>query len=283
MVYKNRVVCCLTTRPSQPYYFNKVLDSLVKQFDAVYLSLPYVSCKGIKYEDMEYPGVIVTRVDEDYGPITKFFGALDIETDPNTVIVAVDDDIIYDAKFRDAYEKASIKYPNYVLSGAGIVYKYYTLCDKFPWWFCFTGRRENYPFFLPSLIGDYRTQTVAGYSGICFKKKMINKKSLLQFIKNNTKSNICFVNDDIVISAFFSRKNIERRCVSIPRCIHNNNKHIESLSNNNIMDTQYKAFKELQQHFQYEPFRFDCVVLLDIIILVVLFKWYTIKNLIIKV
>ena len=165
-IKKQRVVCSLTTRPNRPYYFEKVLDSLLNQFDAVYLALPYVSCKGEKYDDYTYKDVKVVRTN-DYGPTTKFFGALDNEED-NTIIVAIDDDIIYDKNLRNMFEQNHSVYPNDVLSGAGIVYKYYSFLNHN---LSITGRRPGFPFFLPSILGiNTKTYTVAGYSGISFKK-----------------------------------------------------------------------------------------------------------------
>ena len=66
---KRRVVCSLTTRPVQPRYFDKVLDRLVEQFDAVYLALPAISSDGVPYRDFHHSGVTVIPIEEDYGPI----------------------------------------------------------------------------------------------------------------------------------------------------------------------------------------------------------------------
>ena len=264
----NRVVCSLTTRPEQPYYFEKVLQSLTKQFDDVYLTLPFVSCKGIKYKDLSYKNVTVVRTPKDYGPITKFFGALEHEKNPNTIIVVLDDDIIYDENLRATYEKYHHKYPNDVLSGAGMIYKYYSLFNNNS--LVTSGRRENFPFFFPSLIGDNRTQTVAGYTGISFRRKLLHKNSLLNFIDKH-KSKICFINDDIVISAFFNSKNIQKRCIPMKRCTPPTDKDTESLSSDDtIYLTQFQAFKELREYFQHDLIRFDCICMIDIIIITVI-------------
>nr|QBK93684.1 MAG: glycosyltransferase [Pithovirus LCPAC404] len=67
--------------------------------DCIYFNLPYRSIK----EDKPYPkfklpktslNVIVNRC-EDHGPLTKILPTLDREKDPNTLILTLDDDVVY--------------------------------------------------------------------------------------------------------------------------------------------------------------------------------------------
>lgn len=265
---KRRVVCSLTTRPVQPHYFKKVLDNLVAQFDAVYLALPRISCKGVVYPRISHPGVTVVMVEKDLGPITKFFGILNSDEPPNTLVVVLDDDVIYDANLRENYERNHTRYPNSVISGAGMVYKYPQL--ELPWFLSMTGRRENYTHFLPSFLGSKHLTTVCGYTGICFRRRLINKKDLLNFIHYWNMNRECFVNDDIVISAFFASRDIPRLWVSTPRCRSESSKDVESLSDKGqigMFFSQDKAYTKLRDCFRNDPVRFDCVCGLDLLII----------------
>jgi len=38
----------------------------------------------------------IVHIDVDYGPITKIYGALISETDPNTIIISCDDDVHFE-------------------------------------------------------------------------------------------------------------------------------------------------------------------------------------------
>jgi hypothetical protein len=260
-----RVVCSLTTRPKQPHYFHKVLDILVKQFDAVYLAIPKISCKGIPYPIVEHEGVTITTPEKDYGPITKYFAALDHEKDPDTLIVVVDDDILYSPNLKRQFVREHAKYSDCVLSGAGIVYKYSNL----PWFLCMNGRRPYFPSYFPSFLGNRHLTTVAGYSGVAFKRSLISKTELIIFIESLASSKKCFVNDDIVISAYFSNNNVKRIYAEVDDSQHPKDKDTESLSdtNNNIMKTQHQAYLTLKECFENDPVRYDCFCVIDIIII----------------
>lgn len=269
---KKRVVCTLTTRPKQPYYFSEVLESLVAQFDAVYLTLPAVSRKGEKYPPLSFPGVTIVNVEKDYGPITKFMGGLIAERNPNTVIVAVDDDIVYSPNLRKQYEEHHRKYPEYALSGAGIVYKYCVGSAILS----MTGKCPSFPCFIPSLVGNKELMTVCGYTGICFRKGLVDKDELIGFIDTNCTDIECIKNDDIVFSAFLASRGIKRLAVSVDNSQVKNDKDTESLSAGNplsadsIYNTQYNVFLKLQPFFKNNRFRVDCICPMDVL-LVLLF------------
>jgi hypothetical protein len=260
-----RVVCSLTTRPKQPYYFSEVLDILVKQFDAVYLTIPKISRKGIEYPIISHPGVTIVDIDKDYGPITKYFGALEYEKDPDTLIVVVDDDIKYSNKLRSQYTYEHMYNYNNVITGGGIIYKY---AGKLPWYLSMTGRQPNFVSSFPSFTGNMRTSTVCGYTGVAFRRGLIDKQELKGFIVENNK---CIINDDIVISAYFANKNIKRMFVNIDDSIYEKNKDTESLSRDTsqykFYDTQYKAYLHFIDCFDNDPYRYDCICAFDIFII----------------
>ena len=262
-----RVVCSLTTRPKQPHYFGQVLNSLVSQFDAVYLALPKVSWEGVPYPKITHPGVTIVPVEKDFGPITKFFGILNSHERPDTLVVVLDDDVIYDPRLREIYEQAHSKYSRVVLSGAGIVYKYAYL--ELPWFLSMTGRRENYSSFTPSFLRSRYLTTVCGYTGISFRRSLIKRDNLLDFIRLWNKNKDCFINDDIVISAFFSSRGIPRIWVKTPRCKYELSKDTQSLSDHGqlaMFITQDRAFQHLRDCFRKDPVRFDCICAFDVLL-----------------
>jgi hypothetical protein len=80
----------------------QVLDSLARQTvrpNKIYINLPYKSKRtGAEYAVpsylSRYEDVEVLR-SEDYGPLTKLYPTLLKETDPDTIIITVDNDKIY--------------------------------------------------------------------------------------------------------------------------------------------------------------------------------------------
>src|SRR5687768_8477868 len=95
-----RTVFSLTTTPDRINRIRPTLESLRDQTrpaNAIYLNVPYYSRKtGKPYQLPEwlddFPEVTVVRC-EDYGPATKLIPALELEKDPETIIIVVDDDI----------------------------------------------------------------------------------------------------------------------------------------------------------------------------------------------
>lgn len=91
-----RIVATLSTRFNYHKGLRDNLDSLTKQFDEIYLGLPYYDLKGNKYEDFSHPNVTIVRLEEDIGPASKLLGALlKEERTKDTLIVSADDDYIY--------------------------------------------------------------------------------------------------------------------------------------------------------------------------------------------
>ncbi len=266
-----RVVCSLTTRPVQPKYFKKVLDRLTEQFDAVYLAIPPVSCKGVKYPKITHPGVTIVRVKKDYGPITKFFGILNSNERNDTVVVVLDDDIIYNPNIRKIYEKEHLQYPSCVLSGSGVVYKYSNL--GLPWFMTMTGRKENFISSFPSFLGSRNLTTVTGYSGICFKRGLVNREDLLNFIQYWNQDRDCFFNDDIVFSAFLSSRKITRIAVKVPPCLIEPDKDTPNLSDVGPLGTwpmQHIVLEKMRDCFRDDTYRPDCICLFDIVLLAII-------------
>lgn len=104
-----RVVVSFTTFPIglRMQYVAKVLQSMANQSwqpDAVIINFPD-RVERFSSEPLEVPRIAYTWQREysflkihqtrDYGPATKLLGALEVETDPDTIIVILDDDTYY--------------------------------------------------------------------------------------------------------------------------------------------------------------------------------------------
>src|SRR4029077_17098072 len=62
----------------------------------------------------------IVYIEEDYGPICKILGPLIKEENGNTLIITVDDDIIYPSNLIEKFLEYHDKYPNSALCSAGL-------------------------------------------------------------------------------------------------------------------------------------------------------------------
>lgn len=101
---KVRVVATLSTLPKNLEHLRDSLDSLLAQshpLDQIYLNIPNgksrrgdTSYYVPEYVKEYFPRVKVLRT-ADYGPLTKLLPALEVEDDPDTIVITVDDDRSY--------------------------------------------------------------------------------------------------------------------------------------------------------------------------------------------
>jgi len=122
----------LTTVPKRLIYWTGIqqnIDSLLhqktdKEYYVVF-NIPkyYAMDDNVEYilpdELIEYnkdhPRLIINRDVIDYGPIIKLYGALRFATDPNDIIIALDDDYAYHENLLEYHIKKLIEYPEYVV------------------------------------------------------------------------------------------------------------------------------------------------------------------------
>jgi hypothetical protein len=213
-----RVVAALTTTPDAATagtHLHDALASLTPWFDAVYLALPLRSSKGVEYPEVSYPGVTVTRIPEDAGPLSKYLAATLHEDEPSTLVVHVDDDFVYNPKMRASFEAAHRKHPHAALTNSGLVFKYSSL--RLPLWLntywqgfaarglaCF---RSLPP--IPRISGSRAVNVGQGYSGFAITVQSL--RGLEEFSKAHAHvSPHTFKNDDIVVSAFLAQQGVPR-------------------------------------------------------------------------
>lgn len=67
----------------------------------------------------EYPNLIINRDIYDYGPIIKVYGALRYATDPNDIIIAVNDHYVYHEDMLEYHMRKLSEYPHHIICFKG--------------------------------------------------------------------------------------------------------------------------------------------------------------------
>jgi hypothetical protein len=192
-----RIVGSMTTIPERISKIKKVIQSILNQtrkLDLLYLNIPYISKKGLKYkipyylQDKEY--IKINRC-EDYGPITKLLPTLDVETDPETYIITFDDDRLVHKDVVKIIERKIKKYPDAVLSFSG-------------WNVGF------FPFYLQCLdnnIQDVEVDWVQGCHSITYPRKVINKN---KYLESFPEISLLSKHDDHKLSAYLELQTVKK-------------------------------------------------------------------------
>ncbi len=201
-VYRKRprIVFSMTTIPSRLLLIEPIIYGIMRKLkhcDALYLNLPHVSRKGIKYvipinflsslPEKHRSKVIINRC-IDYGPITKIIPTFMKENGPKTVIVSIDDDIIMKQDVSSILLEKHEMYPNACLSFSGFC------AGKFPFYGQFTSGSNK----------DLEVAWIQGIHCILYPRRLINTKELLDFKPYMLK------HDDHRINGYLASKGIKR-------------------------------------------------------------------------
>jgi hypothetical protein len=238
-----RVVASLTTIPGRYPKLLRTLRTLTAQdhpLDAIYLGVPQES-RRLKQPYPQLPAeildiVTVVACEHDYGPATKIVGGLLAETDPNTVIITFDDDVMYSPSLVRKLLQYHQRFPVSAIGSSGIVLKYgfpfYSTISNCPGnWNSVTG------FTLPEQ--GRPVDALCGFSSVLYVRKFFPAAEHLheKFLRYPLLNNDVYFNDDIMISAYLSGVHVERRLVpNIP--VTNENKvfdpELDQLDGNEI-------------------------------------------------
>ena len=212
-----RVVGSITTIPGRDKKLLRTLKSLHTQdypLDAIYLGIPKESRRLKK----PYPPLskeitdlcTIVPCDNDYGPCTKIVGGLLQESAPNTIIITFDDDVIYSPSIVSTMINYHNKYPNTAIGSSGILLQY-----GFPFYSTISncaGNWNNMTGF--ELTNEGRNvDALCGFSAVLYVRKFFPEKEKLHedFLKYALLDDDVYFNDDIFISAFLSKQNIDRK------------------------------------------------------------------------
>ena len=141
----------------------------------------------------------------DYGPICKLIPGVLHETDPDTLILIVDDDQIYSERLVQELSTHAKNFPNAAISFAG------GTLGTFPSYVGFAHFTMKTPVSTLRLSYDVptRTNTLAGFCGSCLRRKFFpSNQEFMQEVIMYTKDIDVRKNDDLIISHMLSRRNV---------------------------------------------------------------------------
>lgn len=224
-----RVVATYTTLPGREYTLEESIKSLLAQkrkLDVIYITIPKEAIRlGVCYtepSDFLKKNCVIVTPDQDYGPITKIYGALMREKDPKTCILSCDDDVIFPPEFVSTLMGKRKKYPRSAICGTGAMFgrglwflSIVSSIKPFDGWKGFTGFRVG---------KNGRPIDIAfGVGGVLYNRGMFPPREELydKLWKYSIGDKDIFHNDDVLISGYLSGKNIERRLfLDIPSITH---------------------------------------------------------------
>src|SRR6185295_10461009 len=200
-----RIVISLTTSPVRIRAMRDMLMALAAQDGGVagiLLNLPYRFARtGEPYDIPDWiaavPNLRINRC-RDYGPATKLLGALECEADPDTLIITVDDDVLYPTGMVAAYR-------HYAAAGETCVYCTcgFTIADPFAF------ATEVRGSLLPVRGHLIRVQVAEGYGSCLYRRTFFDPDI---FAIQNVPDFLRY-SDDIYISNYLARRNIAIRTV----------------------------------------------------------------------
>lgn len=198
-----KIVLSLTTIPNRLNPNNPThgirpvierLTSLSYSDYEVHLNIPYKNKKTDEeyiipdwLNSSEFKNLHVFRT-EDYGSITKLVPTVDRLTDPEDIIITLDDDLQYMDGFIEYHLMKRELYPDAAIGFAGI------------------GSVDNSCHFCTTVEKDVRVKILEGYKTVSYKRKFF-EDDFKEFVLGNW-------NDDMIISAYMGMKYIPKYVVS---------------------------------------------------------------------
>jgi GR25 family glycosyltransferase involved in LPS biosynthesis len=185
-----KVVISLTTNPLRIKYVNKIIKQLNYEFiDYIQLNIPKVfpRMKDIPYvisnELKSNRKLKINVISTDLGPATKIVPTLQSLKRDGDIGVSIDDDSTVPKKVMIKIIEQCIQH-DCVSTGLGKNLSFWKLKRQEP----FQDKLESTQF----------VDLIEGWTGVAYKKKMVNPELVSLFIKSNKK---CLMGDDLTLSA----------------------------------------------------------------------------------
>jgi len=269
MTDKLRVVASYTTLPSRYEVLQQSLESIKSQthkVDAIYLTIPKISRRLNKpylplTEDITKLCTIV-RSDIDYGPLTKIYGALVSEVDPQTVIISCDDDVQFSPNHVEKLLQYHIKYPQIAICGSGaligkglLFVSMVSTLSPYDKWKGTTG------FEIPP--EGRNVDLIFGVAGVLYTRAMFPPIESLhkEFFNYALLDEAIFCNDDVLISSYLSKQNISRKVfLDIPPIVHFNGNDALSSEKIKMIKRLNQSISKVKEYGFYptmEPYGYD--------------------------
>ena len=215
-----KIVVTYTTLPDRYDTLHRSINSILGQTrraDVIYLTIPKV-CRRLNKVYTKLPKEItdsctVVESDIDYGPITKIYGALVSESDPETIIISCDDDTIYDPVFIESLVKHADKYRDIAICGTG------ALISKGVYLTAIRTTLKNFTW-VNRIVGldvdqhsGRNVDLIFGVAGVLYRRKFFPEREELEneLFDISLKDDALFHNDDVVISGYLSKQGIVRK------------------------------------------------------------------------
>jgi len=288
-----KIVCTYTTLPGRYGNLYASFLSIKKQtykVDKIYLTIANSATRL----DLQYPPFTeeinklveenfleIVTISQDKGPITKIYGALFKEQDNDTVIISCDDDVIFQENHIEILIKHHIEEKNIAITGTGALLKkglllisIVTNLNEFVWlnqYFGFSIGKQG-----------RKVDMIFGVSGVLYTRGMFPTNENLdeELFKYPFIDRDIFLNDDMLISGYLSKKGITRKVFSdIPSIFHNEHKEdalskdfFKMLSSANACKQklkQYGFFPQMEELNNNETFLFRALYILTLIIAII--------------
>ncbi|MEQ8905493.1 hypothetical protein [Ekhidna sp.] len=201
---KSDIIISLTTIPERIDSIELTIKSLLyqkKQSARIHLNIPYVSFRNQKeYVIPEWlkslKSVNIVRIEEDFGPASKFIPSLK-KLEPDQPILVVDDDNIYPPNYVKDFDEAGKEHPDIILAASGwrvpddLIDKSTTLLSNI---------KRIPPTPLPGTRINhlFRTDIIQGYSGYLLRPKFFDLDAIDNY--DGVPQKVRFV-DDVWVSA----------------------------------------------------------------------------------
>lgn len=295
-----RVVATFTTLPDRYHILRDSLTSMKNQdypLDAIYLGLP----KKARRLNKEYPPLpddiakmcTVVPVDIDYGPLTKIYGGLVSETDPNTLIISCDDDTIHEPNLVRKLVEHHLEHPDSAICGTGAL-----IGRGLPFISIISSLAEFRKW--NGLIGfnvgkeGRNVDLIFGVAGVLYKRGFFPSNEELEenLLKYSLLDDRIFHNDDVLVSGYLSKNKIPRKVFyDIPdvKCVDSGAGDALSLNIMGMIGRMNESINQVQQYglfLNMEPLGLhetvvwrSSVVIITIIIVIILaflmYRWMT--------
>lgn len=186
---KDEIIITLSTSPKRLDKIKDTLDTMITQTTqptSIYINVPTIFKRtGETYDDNKLEEIkkIDSRIQinrcEDKGPITKILSTLKLVSNPNTIIIIMDDDIKYNSKTVEILVNSLKQNPDKVNAGS-----------------------------IGSFFINDNINIVEGFSGICFYRKIFND-DFYKLIDDTNSYVHCYKSDDFIISHYLNKNNIK--------------------------------------------------------------------------
>src|SRR5205814_7346429 len=230
---QRRVIASLTTVPGRINNLRPTIRSLLKQTrppDEIVLAIPEFSVREQRpYVVPEYllrlPRVRVLRCAEDWGPATKFIGAIQDELAAgreNSLIMVVDDDRLYPHDALETYLYYSEQLPN-----AALCFRGAAMPSTLDW--------DDAKMIRASELREPRPVSVITGCGSYLIQPRFFDESLWDY---SAAPQVAFYIDDIWISAWLSRRGVKRYVVPASAMMRSVSRQRRTVSLNKIPGRQ---------------------------------------------